>query len=146
MKTGILAGAVALMTLAGQAALAGDTPSADGASVYFVGLQDGDSVSSPVTIRFGLRGMGVAPAGAEWDNTGHHHLLINTDAFTSADSAKFADGIPSDDHHKHFGGGQTEVTLDLPKGEHTLQLLLGDLYHVPHQGAVYSDQIRITVD
>ena len=146
MKTGILAGAVALMTLVGQAAMAGDTPSADGVNVYFVGLENGDTVSSPITIRFGLRGMGVAPAGAEWDNTGHHHLLINTDAFSSADTAKFEDGIPSDDNHKHFGGGQTEVTLELPAGAHTLQLLLGDLYHVPHQGAIYSDQITINVE
>lgn len=146
MKSGILAGAIALAALAGQATLAGNTPSAEGAEVYFVGLNDGDTVSSPVTIRFGLRGMGVAPAGAEWDNTGHHHLLVDSDAFSGADAGKFADGIPSDDHHKHFGGGQTEVTLELPKGDHTLQLLLGDLFHVPHQGAVYSDRITITVD
>ncbi len=126
--------------------LARDTAAPDGAGVYFVTLGDGDTVSSPVTVQFGLTGMGVAPAGTERDNTGHHHLLIDTDAYAADALDKFDDGIPGDDHHKHFGGGQTEVTLELSKGTHTLQLLVGDLYHVPHIDPIYSQQITITVE
>ncbi|MGR3617569.1 MAG: DUF4399 domain-containing protein [Paracoccaceae bacterium] len=123
-----------------------ETEAADGAHVYFVALEDGATVNSPVTIQFGLQGMGVAPAGAEYDFTGHHHLLIDTAAFGLDNLGRFDEGIPSDEHHKHFGGGQTQVTVELPKGTHTLQLLLGDLYHVPHNTPLYSDQITVTVD
>ena len=146
MRNGILSGALALVMVTGHGLSAGDTPAPAGASVYFIGLADGDTVTSPVTIRFGLNGMGVAPAGAEWDNTGHHHLLIDTEEFSSAAAGKYDDGIPSDEQHRHFGGGQTEVTLELGSGQHSLQLLLGDLYHVPHQDAVYSDRITINVE
>ncbi|WP_406645864.1 DUF4399 domain-containing protein [Aliisedimentitalea scapharcae] len=127
-------------------ALARDTAAPDGAAVYFVTLKDGDTVSSPVTVQFGLRELGVAPAGTERDNTGHHHLLIDTTAYGADTLDTFDDGIPGDDHHKHFGGGQTEVTLDLSKGTHTLQLLVGDMFHVPHVNPIYSEQITITVD
>lgn len=127
--------------------LAQETPSPEGASVYFVNLKDGDVVTSPVTVRFGLSGMGVAPAGAEWDNTGHHHLLLNRPPLGEGpDGAEeFEYGLPADDNHIHFGGGQTETKLDLPAGEHTLQLVLGDLNHVPHDPSVVSDVITITV-
>ncbi|NNL18178.1 MAG: DUF4399 domain-containing protein, partial [Boseongicola sp.] len=98
--------------------------------------------SNPVTIVFGLEGMGVAPAGTEADNTGHHHLLINTDPSTlDMDS-----GLPATDEIVHFGGGQTQVTKELPAGTHTLQLLLGDWSHVPHNPPVMSEVITITVN
>ena len=126
----------------------GETPSSPDARVYFVNLSDGDTVQSPVTVVFGLSGMGVAPAGTEAKNTGHHHLLINRpplgEGEDGADELSF--GLPSDDNHLHFGGGQTEVTLDLPAGQHTLQLVLGDAGHVPHNPPVVSDVITITVE
>jgi hypothetical protein len=129
-------------------AAAQETPSPEGAAVYFVGLENGAVVQSPVTVRFGLMGMGVAPAEVAAENTGHHHLLV--------DRAPFGDGefgaeeltlaIPEDDNHRHFGKGQTEVVLELPPGEHTLQLVLGDAGHVPHVPPVMSEQITITVE
>lgn len=119
----------------------------DGAAVYFIGLEDGASVSGPVTVRFGLSGMGVAPAGTDRDHTGHHHLLIDRPPLgegpDGAEELQYS--LPSDDHHRHFGGGQTEVLLDLAPGEHTLQLVLGDMNHVPHTPPVVSDVITITV-
>ena len=131
----------------GSVSLAGETPSASGAAVYFVNLNDGDTVSGPVKVIFGLSGMGVAPAGTEAENTGHHHILINRVPFgQGADDADMLEtGVYSDDNHKHFGKGQTETVLELGAGTHTLQLVLGDLYHVPHDPPVISDQITITV-
>ncbi|MDX1454087.1 MAG: DUF4399 domain-containing protein [Gammaproteobacteria bacterium] len=108
--------------------------------LYFVSPADGAVVSGPVKVIFGLRGMGVAPAGVARDNTGHHHLLIDT-GLPPLDQP-----IPSDAQHRHFGGGQTEVVLELEKGTHTLQLLLGDHNHVPHDPPVVSEQITITVE
>jgi hypothetical protein len=133
----------ASMALAG-----GETPSNPDAVVYFANLADGDTVSSPVTVVFGLRGMGVAPAGTEKEMTGHHHLLINRAPFgESEDGAdELANGLPADENHMHFGGGQTEVTLELPAGEHTLQLVLGDAGHVPHATPIVSEVITITVE
>ncbi|MGD1877275.1 MAG: DUF4399 domain-containing protein [Kiloniellaceae bacterium] len=139
MRAAILA---AGFMLAAGTALAGETPAPAGAEVYFISPQDGATVSSPVTVRFGLRGMGVAPAGDEKANTGHHHLLIDTDA-PSGDALN--EPIPADDHHKHFGGGQTETTLELAPGTHTLQLLLGDWSHIPHNPPVMSQKITVTV-
>ncbi len=133
----------------GTVALAEDrSASPDGAAVYFIGVTDGATVSNPVTIGFGLRGMGVAPAGHERDGSGHHHLLINRAAWGEGDSDAEALelGLPADDNHRHFGGGQTEVTVDLPAGTHTLQLVLGDHNHVPHDPAVVSEVITITVN
>lgn len=120
---------------------------AEGGKVYFVNIADGDTVSSPVTIIFGLTGMGVAPAGTEKDNTGHHHLLIDRPPLGEGEDGaeELVNGLPSDDNHIHFGGGQTEVTLDLAPGAHTLQLVLGDLNHVPHNPPVTSDVITVTV-
>jgi hypothetical protein len=126
----------------------GDTPSNPEAKVYFVNLEDGQTVSSPVTVVFGLSGMGVAPAGTEKDNTGHHHLLIDRPALgQGGDGAdEFEISLPADDNHRHFGGGQTEVTLDLSKGRHTLQLVLGDYGHVPHATPIMSEVITINVN
>ncbi len=128
-------------------AFAGDTPAPEGAAVYFINLADGDTVSAPVKVNFGLTGMGVAPAGTDKEKTGHHHLLIDRPALGHGpDGAEeLTYGIPADDHHKHFGGGQTEVSLDLAPGEHTLQLVMGDMNHVPHDPPVVSDVITITV-
>ena len=112
---------------------------AGGASVYFIEPSDGATVSNPVTVKFGLKGMGVAPAGVERANTGHHHLVID------APLPPLDKPVPSSDNYKHFGGGQTETELTLKPGKHTLQLLMGDNNHVPHSPAVHSKVITITV-
>lgn len=140
MKKILLATAI---TLLGVGAVSAETPSADGAAVYFIGLADGDTVSGPVTVRFGLSGMGVAPSGIEKEKTGHHHLFIDRAPFGDDDVGY---GIAADDNHKHFGGGQTEVTIELAPGEHTLQLVLGDHGHVPHDPPVVSEVITVTVE
>lgn len=140
MKNALFALALAAIT-AGTAAA--QTPSPEGAVLYFVGLQDGATVTGPVTVVFGMRGMGVAPADIQRDNTGHHHLFLNRTPFDPASDGGFS--IPADDNHRHFGGGQTEVTLDLPAGTHTLQLVLGDHAHAPHDPPVVSEVITITV-
>lgn len=108
--------------------------------VYIVSPQDGAVVSSPVKVVFGLQGMGVAPAGVKKANTGHHHLLIDAGKLASMTAP-----IPKDAHHKHFGGGQTETTLKLPPGKHTLQLVLGDYKHVPVGQSLVSKTITIEV-
>lgn len=110
-------------------------------SAYIISPADGETVTSPVTVKFGLQGAGVAPAGVEQDNTGHHHLLIDLDKLPALDKA-----IPADDQHVHFGGGQTETTIELEPGEHTLQLLLGDHMHRPHTPPVMSKKITVTVE
>lgn len=110
-----------------------------GAKVMFLEPADGATVSNPVTVKFGLTGMEVSPAGTAKPNAGHHHLLIDV---------KLADpkvGIPADDNHKHFGKGQTETTIELKPGEHTLQLILADHNHIPHDPVVMSEVIKITV-
>lgn len=135
------------LLVSANAALAGETPAPEGASVYFVNLKDGDVVESPVKVIFGLSGMGVAPAGVDAEHTGHHHLFINRAPLGEGPAGKeeLEYGIPADDKHKHFGKGQTEAVLDLPAGTHTLQLVLGDLDHIPHATPVASDRITITV-
>jgi hypothetical protein len=133
---------LALALLAGGPALASDrTPSPPGAAAYIIAPADGATVAGPVTVQFGLKGMGVAPAGIEKEKTGHHHLLIDV-----AELPRLDEPIPADDNHKHFGGGQTEVTLELPPGTHTLQLLLADQNHIPHEPPVMSEKITITVE
>ena len=107
--------------------------------VYFINLQNGDVLKSPFLVQFGLSGKGVAPAGVEVPNTGHHHLLINIDELD------FKMPIPSSKQHLHFGMGQTETTLDLPVGKHKLQLVLGDKYHIPHNPPLVSEVIEVTV-
>ncbi len=107
--------------------------------VYFINLQNGDKLESPFLVQFGLSGKGVAPAGVEVANTGHHHLLINVDELN------FKMPIPSSKQHIHFGMGQTETVLDLPAGTHKLQLVLGDKYHIPHNPPLISEVIEVTV-
>ena len=108
---------------------------------YLVAPSGGAVVSNPVKVIFGLRSpYGVAPAGVVKDNTGHHHLLIDTDL------PDLNLPIPNDENHRHFGGGQTETILELPPGKHTLQLLLGDFAHIAHKPPVMSERITITVE
>jgi hypothetical protein len=138
--------AIAVLAAIASPAPAQNTPAPAGARVYFVNIKDGDTVSSPFLVQFGLAAMGVAPAnhdgGDAHRNTGHHHLLIDTPPLTG-DALR--SGIPADDNHRHFGGGQTEVTLTLPPGRHTLQLVLADWMHVPHNPPVMSERITVTV-
>ena len=110
-------------------------------TAYIVTPQDGAVVNNPVNIIFGLRNnVGVAPAGVVKENTGHHHLLIDTNA------PDLTQPIPKDEQHRHFGGGQTEVELTLAPGAHSLQLLLGDFAHIPHSPAIMSERINITIE
>ena len=128
--------------LAASAARAAMFRGVVGSKVYFIGLEDGQTVSSPVTVRFGLSGMGVAPAGVDdKPKTGHHHLIINE----TIEGEELNEPIPADDNHVHFGGGQTETTIELPPGTHTLQLVMGDWSHIPHNPPVMSERITITV-
>jgi hypothetical protein len=110
------------------------------AEAYLQAPLDGTTVTSPFLVRFGLRGMGVAPAGQAVGNTGHHHLLIDVETLPPLDQP-----LPTSDQVRHFGGGQTETELELPPGEHTLQLVLGDANHVPHDPPVASAKVTITV-
>lgn len=134
-RTALALGLAISMTVSALA----QTPAPEGAKVYFISPKNGEEITGPVTVKFGLSGMGVAPAGVEKQHTGHHHLIINT---TVKDMTQ---PLPADDNHKHFGGGQTEAKITLPPGQHTLQLLLGDHNHVPHSPPVMSDVITITV-
>ena len=129
----------ALLLGVSAVAVADQTASAEGARAYIVSPQDGDTVSNPVTVIFGLKGMGIAPAGTDKANTGHHHLLVDTD-IPAQDQP-----LPASAQLIHFGGGQTETMLELAPGTHTLQLVLGDMNHVPHKPAVVSEKITITV-
>ncbi len=130
---------IALMLAVIQPGLAGASATSE-PEVYLISPQNGDIVTSPVTIRFGLTGMGVAPAGIDRSGTGHHHLLIDVDQLPDLSLP-----VPADERHRHFGGGQTETTIELQPGDHTLQLLLGDWMHVPHDPPLTSDKITITV-
>ena len=128
--------------LASPLIFAGDTPSVQGTKIYFVNIQDGDVVKSPFLVQFGLSSqMGIAPALVDWPDTGHHHLVINS---PTPDPNK---AIPSkSENHIHFSGGQTESEVDLPSGQHTLQLILGDYSHIPHDPPILSEIITITVE
>ena len=140
MKNSTAALCLSLLTATGVAA-ASDLPrtaSPAGASVYIVSPSHGATVEQTFTVVFGLRGMGVAPAGIDKENTGHHHLLIDSDELPPMN-------LPMGNQVKHFGGGQTEITLTLEPGEHSLQLILGDKLHIPHDPPVVSEQITITV-
>lgn len=116
------------------------TPSPKGAVVYIMSPADGAVVASPVKVQFGLKGMGIAPAGITFENSGHHHLLIDTDP-----PADLAQPLPTSEQVVHFGKGQTETELKLAPGKHTLQLVLGDHLHVPHAPPVISKKITIEV-
>ena len=117
----------------------GPTPSGQGAEVYFIDLRDGATVPAKLKLFFGLRNMGVAPAGSDRENSGHHHLLIDTEL------PPLDKPIPNDFNHLHFGAGQTEAEVTLRPGQHTLQLLMGDKDHVPHTPPVMSQRIRVRV-
>lgn len=139
---------VAMLCLVAAPAFSQGAPSPEGAELYFIGLENGATISGPVIVRFGLRGMGVAPAEVEREGTGHHHLLLNRPPLGEGEfgAEEFTLALPANENHRHFGGGQTEVTLDLPPGEHTLQLVLGDHGHVPHDPPVVSEVITIIVE
>jgi hypothetical protein len=117
----------------------GPTRSAPGAEVYFIDLKDGMTVPPKLKIYFGLRNMGVAPAGSDRENSGHHHLLVDTEL------PPLDQPIPNDFNHLHFGAGQTETEITLKPGTHTLQLLMGDKDHIPHTPPVMSASIRVRV-
>jgi len=110
------------------------------AQVYFISPLDGDVVDTTFTVKFGLKGMGVAPAGVMQENTGHHHILIDLQ-----EEPDYSKPLPATDNIRHFGGGQTETTLTLKPGKHTLQLLLGNFAHIPHDKPVMSRKITIEV-
>jgi hypothetical protein len=133
----IFAGTVGMAN--GQTKTGGPSPSASGAVVYFVDLKDGQTVPTKFTVHFGLKGMGVAPAGSDKENSGHHHLLIDTEL------PPLDQPIPNDFNHLHFGAGQTEADVTLTPGDHTLQLLLGDKNHVPNTPPLMSERIHVHV-
>jgi len=137
MVVSIVAAALSGVTGAG----AGETIAPADAKVFFLNIKDGDTVTSPVSIKFGISGMTLAPAGDQTPNTGHHHLIID-DAIQ--DDA-LNQPIPSDEHHIHYGKAQTGATVTLPAGTHTLQLVLGDWTHIPHKTPVMSEKITVTV-
>ena len=141
MKRFCAAAAIAVSLITG-AALAGPTPAPANAYAYIGYPNNGQTLPAgkPFRVWFGLRYMGVAPRGVKYPNTGHHHLLIDTDLPSS-----FDEEIPSDRQHLHFGAGETETMLELPPGKHTLQLLMGDYTHVPHNPPVYSKKITVYV-
>lgn len=146
MKFGILIAAALLVSTANAQMPRQSAP--ENAQLYFVSPAHGEIVSSPVKVKFGLQNMGVAPALAFQDagsmthfpNTGHHHLVIDA-PLPAMDMP-----VPANANYVHFGTGATETSLDLAPGEHTLQLILGDALHIPHDPAVYSQQITIIVE
>lgn len=136
-----LASTVALLSVTAAAQDAPRTPAPPGSYLYIGWPNDGEVLGrKPFRIWFGLRNMGVAPAGIEAPNTGHHHLLIDVDGLPALDEP-----IPNDKNHVHFGIGQTEATIELPPGKHTLQLIMGDHGHIPHDPPVVSKKITVTV-
>jgi uncharacterized protein DUF4399 len=148
MRTLLLAALILAAPLAAVPLADAQTPAASlertasppGTEAYIISPKDGAKVHGPVVVQFGLKGMGIAPAGVKMDNTGHHHLLIDTEAPSDLSAP-----LPATDKIVHFGKGQTETTLHLAPGKHTLQLLLGDQNHVPHNPPVMSKKITITV-
>lgn len=136
--TAIIAGCCVVLSFSAFAA--DRQPSAPDARAYIIWPKDGAVIDGgKLWVRMGLRNMGVAPAGISKGNTGHHHLIVDSDL------PPFDEEIPNDPNHLHFGGGQTEARLELPPGRHTLQMLLGDENHLPHNPPVFSDKITITV-
>lgn len=139
MKAALAIGLTALILTGCGPSGPSRTPSASGAKVFIIEPKEGAELASPVTVKFGVEGMELAPAGTEKTNSGHHHVLIDT---------KLADPtspIPADDNHKHFGKAQTEAPIELKPGKHTLQLILADHNHIPHDPVVQSEVITITV-
>jgi hypothetical protein len=142
LRKHIAGAAIAIVALAAGVATAAlaKSPWPDGSKVYIISPKDGETITGPVTVLFGLKGMGVAPAGVEKEKTGHHHILINAPI-----PADLSAPLPADDNHRHFGGGQTQATLELKPGKYTLQLLMGDHNHIPHNPPLASEVITITV-
>jgi len=139
LAAGIAAG---LLTLTAIAAELPRSPAPEGAKLYFISPQHGDTVPATFMVKFGLTGMGVAPAGIDHPNTGHHHVIINVpDEEIPLDLP-----LPASEQFVHFGGGQTETELTLPPGEHTLKLVLGNHLHIPHDPPVMSEKITIIVE
>jgi hypothetical protein len=124
----------------GSAPVSQRTPSTEGAALSFLSLKNGDEVPPTFTTKFLISGMGIAPAGSNIDNTGHHHLLIDVTELPDMNQP-----LPSTDQIRHFGKGQGETELTLPEGEHTLQLLFADYVHRPHDPVVISEKITIIV-
>lgn len=141
MRNTLTVAAAGLGAALSFAADAGTTARPADAKVYVIAPADGATLDNPVTVRFGAAGIGIAPAGIELENTGHHHLLINVDIA----SVDLTNPLPADEQHRHFGGGQTEVTLELPAGTHELRLVMGDHNHIPHHPPLISDAITVTV-
>lgn len=139
MKPAVLAALIALLMPVAAVAETQGTPSPKGAKVFIIEPKSGAEVASPVTVKFGIEGMEVAPAGTDKPNTGHHHLIIDGKV------DDMAAAIPADATHVHFGKGQTEATVELKPGKHTLQLVLGDKNHVPHVPPVSSEVVTVTV-
>src|SRR5918996_2893474 len=131
--------AVAASHTASAQTKGGPTPAPQGAGVYFVEIKDGATLPTRPTIHFGLRNMGVAPAGLDRDNAGHHHLIIDVP------TPPLDRPIPNDFNNLHFGAGQTEAEVSLTPGKHTLQLILGDKDHIPHNPPVMSERITVNV-
>ena len=138
-RTWVLVAAFAALVLAGSPAVAQQSTMPQDAKVYILWPSDGQVIKGAFWVRMGLSGAGIAPAGVQKANTGHHHLIVD------ADLPPMDQPIPNDHNHLHFGLGQTEARLDLPPGRHTLQLLLGDENHIPHKPPLYSKRITITV-
>jgi hypothetical protein len=134
--------ALALVALAAAAPAQERSPAPAGAEVYLISPKDGATVHGPVVVRFGLKGMGIAPAGIKFDNTGHHHLLVDTDL----SDLKLDAPLPATDKILHFGKGQTETTLTLAPGKHTLELVFADYLHMSFDPPLHSKKITITVD
>ena len=118
------------------------TAPAANAEVYIIAPSNGAKVHGPVTVRFGLKGMGIAPAGVKFDNTGHHHLLVDTDL----SEVKLDAPLPATDKVLHFGKGQTETTLTLAPGKHTLELVFADYLHDSFDPPLHSQKITIIVE
>ena len=135
----IVSGLCLLLATSSHATELPRTASPENAAVYIVSPQDGDVVDKTFSVVFGLKGMGVAPAGTDNEKTGHHHLLIDSDELPP-------ENLPMGTQVTHFGGGQTETSITLTPGKHTLQLILGDKFHIPHNPPVVSKQITITVE
>lgn len=139
LAAGLAAG---LMTLTALAAELPRSPAPEGARLYFISPLDGDTVPATFMVKFGLTGMGVAPAGIDHPNTGHHHVIINV----PDEQIPLDRPLPANEQYVHFGGGQTETELTLPPGEHTLKLVLGNHLHIPHDPPVMSETITVVVE
>lgn len=123
-----------------RSAHSGDTPISADAKVYFIWPKNGAVLrEGQVWVRFGLRNAGVAPAGVDHENTGHHHLIVD------AEMPSFDEEVPADQNYVHFGKGQSEALIELSPGQHTLQLLFADHLHVPHNPPIHSEKITVTV-